>query len=1293
MLKGGHYFMKKLKNLTLKCASFMMATVMVGTGFLDSLTLSSKRITGNISNGIVAEAAETGTVNADTFSWDNASVYFLLTDRFRNGDTSNDHSYNRGLDKNGNVINVSDDRGTFHGGDFKGVTQSIKEGYFNNLGVNAIWISAPYEQIHGYIVGGDGSPSFAHYSYHGYYVLDYTNSDANFGTMDEFKELVDTAHEHGIRVVMDIVLNHAGYNSLYDMNEYGFGSVKSGWEDYYYSMTNVNNKDYHSYIDYEADALAWGKWWGADWVRAGLPGYKAGGGDSYTMSLAGLPDFRTESTATVGIPAFLEKKWKSEGRYDSEVAELKSYLSSHGYDMTVTNCISYWLSSWVRDYGVDGFRCDTAKHVEFASWKRLNDMCTEALKTWKANNPDKKLDDLDFWMTGECWDHGVANDEYYSKGGFDSMINFETTGGGMLAEGRIESVYARYATEINDTPDFNVLSYMSSHDSTLARGNMVYLGSALLLLPGGIQIYYGDETNRGLVDSIPFDGNGGAGHSLRSDMNWDSIDETVLSHWQKVGTFRNSHIAVGAGQNTTITTSSGHAFTRTYESGNIKDRVAFCIAAAANTEVTMDVSNVWKDGDRVVNYYDSSSAVVTDGKVTFNSGANGTVLVQDPDGKPLVTINGEAKFKGTQKVTVSLKDTKQAVISVDGAKKFIVKDGDSFTIGATAYEGDTVTVSYTAENEKGVVNGKATFYKAYGNEDIGGGGEEEKEDNIIRIKMANGSAPYLYAWTGASTALTAAWPGTKLTEKDSEGYYTFEFAKDISTYNVIISDGGTGKTSDITGLKGKVTVNVASDFTTNINGGSVETVENTVTIHIKPYSDAAPFLYVWDNSGSYNGGFPGKQLSNPDADGWYTFVKEGVTSLNCIVGDGGSTNRTGDITGITSEAWITIKSADNTKYDIEKAPVIESKYTLLRKEARAVKNLTVSDYTQASYKKLYSYIAKADKLVALGEKEADITEVETTYSNIINAKKALVLATPSISSASAGSKAITGKAAYGSKVTVKLNNKTYTAVTDEITGVWKVNVATALKSTDVLYVSANRDDLKSGELTYKMSGGDVITVGWKEIDGKWYYFDASGVMQTSKWINSTYYVKADGTMAKSQLVDNNKYYVDANGKWDKTTKWLKINNKWYYNVSGKIQKSKWVSINSKWYYFGTNGDMQTSKWINKTYYVQADGTMAKSKLVDNNKYYVDANGKWDKTTKWLKINNKWYYNVSGNIQKSKWVKINSKWYHFDASGAMETSKWINGTYYVQADGTMAVSKWVDGNKYYVGADGKWVKNK
>ncbi|MBQ2474482.1 MAG: alpha-amylase, partial [Ruminococcus sp.] len=113
--------------------------------------------------------------SADDFTWDNANVYFLLTDRFYNGDTSNDHSYGRTLDANGNPLSGWNTAPcTFHGGDFAGITQKINEGYFDNMGVNAIWISAPYEQIHGFVdSGGESQPAhFAHYSYHGYYVLD-----------------------------------------------------------------------------------------------------------------------------------------------------------------------------------------------------------------------------------------------------------------------------------------------------------------------------------------------------------------------------------------------------------------------------------------------------------------------------------------------------------------------------------------------------------------------------------------------------------------------------------------------------------------------------------------------------------------------------------------------------------------------------------------------------------------------------------------------------------------------------------------------------------------------------------------------------------------------------------------------------------------------------------------------------------------------------------------------------------------------------------------------------------------
>ena len=1071
--------MRKKKRFASRVAAFSMAMLLACSGFLDNLTILSKNITGNISGMAEAQASVTGTVNADTFSWDNASVYFLLTDRFRNGNTSNDHSYNRGLDANGNVLSGIDDRGTFHGGDFAGITQTIEEGYFNDLGVNALWISAPYEQIHGYIVGGDGNPSFAHYSYHGYYVLDYTNTDANFGTEEEFRKLVDTAHEHGIRVVIDIVLNHAGYNSLYDMNEYGFGVVKDGWDSYYYPHNNVNNTDYHSYIDYEADAALWGKWWGPSWVRAGLPGYTQGGSDNYTMSLAGLPDFKTESNASVEIPEFLAKKWRQEGRYDTEVAELRNYLSSHGYQMTVTNCISYWLSAWVRDYGVDGFRCDTAKHVEYASWKTLNTMCTDALKTWKANNPDKKLDDLDFWMTGECWDHTLSYDGYYTEADFDSMINFDTTGGGVLGIGSVAGKYEDYAAAINTKDDFNVLSYMSSHDSTLARGDQVYLGSAFLLLPGGVQIYYGDETNRELAEGVDFDGYGGAGHSLRSDMNWDSMDETVLAHWQKVGTFRNNHIAVGAGAHTTVESTSGVAFTRTYAKGSIQDRVAACIGAGANTSVTIDVSNVWSDGDSVVNYYDSSSAVVTNGKVTFNSGANGTLLIGDPDGKPLVSFSGAAKFKGTQEVTVSLRETDSAIVSVDGAKKFIVKNGDKFIVGATAYEGDTVTVSYTAANDKGTISGKTTFYKAYADEDINQGEVVvPAEKGKIRVKMSDGSAPYLYAWKDSNTVYTPAWPGVLLTEKDAEGYYCYELDT-TDKYNIIFNGGsGRPQTDDIKGLSGEVTFEVESGFGSyRQTGGNVseeDRVNNTILIHVKPYSaSAVPYLYVWSNDTAYNGGFPGRQLTEKDENGDYVFTLDGVASVNCIVSGGTNTTQSDNITGISGEAWITINSADYKQYDVVKAPKVESKFSLLKKETRGIKNMTPSDYTTASWNNVYSYVAPADELIALGEEEADQAQVEAMYNTIVDARGALVLAKPVITNAAAGSRTITGTAAYGADVNVTLNGRNYTAKADEITGVWTTTVS-SLNGTDIIYATAERDGLTSERLIYDMAGNHEV---------------------------------------------------------------------------------------------------------------------------------------------------------------------------------------------------------------------------
>jgi alpha-amylase len=92
------------------------------------------------------------------------------------------------------------------GGDFAGITARIKEGYFRELGVTALWITPPVEQIHAATDEGTGKS----YGFHGYWARDFTAIDANLGTEEELRTLVDTAHANGLRVLLDVVMNHTG---------------------------------------------------------------------------------------------------------------------------------------------------------------------------------------------------------------------------------------------------------------------------------------------------------------------------------------------------------------------------------------------------------------------------------------------------------------------------------------------------------------------------------------------------------------------------------------------------------------------------------------------------------------------------------------------------------------------------------------------------------------------------------------------------------------------------------------------------------------------------------------------------------------------------------------------------------------------------------------------------------------------------------------------------------------------------------------------------------------------------
>lgn len=170
---------------------------------------------------LMFSATVTATSENDNFTWCNATVYFVITDRFCNGDSTNDINYGRIIDYGSERLNAA----TFHGGDFKGMLQKARDGYFTRLGISVVWMTDVYEQIHGWMSGSGAVNDFPHYGYHGYYPLDYTQIDKNYGTVEEFRELVNTLHSQGIRVMLGANLNDPGYPTLLDAVQYGFADT------------------------------------------------------------------------------------------------------------------------------------------------------------------------------------------------------------------------------------------------------------------------------------------------------------------------------------------------------------------------------------------------------------------------------------------------------------------------------------------------------------------------------------------------------------------------------------------------------------------------------------------------------------------------------------------------------------------------------------------------------------------------------------------------------------------------------------------------------------------------------------------------------------------------------------------------------------------------------------------------------------------------------------------------------------------------------------------------------------
>lgn len=225
------------------------------------------------------------TDNSASFSTD--VIYQIVTDRFADGDSSNNPS--------GDIFDQSDLR-KYHGGDWAGITQKIEDGYFSNMGVTALWISSPVENI----MTLDPTNQCA--SYHGYWAKDFFETNEAFGTEQDFANLIDTAHENGIKIVIDFAPNH------------------------------TSTAEYAGYTFPEDGAL-----------------YRNG-------SLIG-----TFSNDTSGI--FNHESWTDYSTYENGVYHSMYGLADlNQQNATVDSYLKEAIDKWL-DYGVDGIRVDAVKHM------------------------------------------------------------------------------------------------------------------------------------------------------------------------------------------------------------------------------------------------------------------------------------------------------------------------------------------------------------------------------------------------------------------------------------------------------------------------------------------------------------------------------------------------------------------------------------------------------------------------------------------------------------------------------------------------------------------------------------------------------------------------------------------------------------------------------------------------------------------------------------------------------------------------------------------------------------------
>ncbi|MET8769360.1 pullulanase-type alpha-1,6-glucosidase [Streptomyces sp. NPDC004658] len=401
--------------------------------------------------------------------------YFVLPDRFANGDTSNDRG---GL--TGSRLSTGydpTDKGFYQGGDLKGLTRRLD--YIKGLGTTAIWLAPIFKNRP---VQGSGSNASA--GYHGYWITDFTQVDPHFGTNDDLKSLISKAHAKGMKVFFDVITNHTADVVDYDEKSYGYLS-----------------KGAFPYL-----------------TKDGRPFDDADYADGHrTFPHVGTGSFPYTPRATSGskVPAWLNDPAMYHNRGDSTYSgESTTYGDFSGLDdlwterPEVVHGMEKIYERWVRDFAVDGFRIDTVKHVNMEFWTQW----ATALDRYAAERGRKN-----FFMFGEVYSADTAvTSPYVTQGRLDATLDFpfQDAARAYASQGgsarRLAGVFGDDYTYTTDKANaYEQVTFLGNHD----MGRIGYflkqdnpratdaeilkkdrLANELMFLSrGNPVVYYGDE--------------------------------------------------------------------------------------------------------------------------------------------------------------------------------------------------------------------------------------------------------------------------------------------------------------------------------------------------------------------------------------------------------------------------------------------------------------------------------------------------------------------------------------------------------------------------------------------------------------------------------------------------------------------------------------------------------------------------------------------------------------------------------------------------------------------------------